>query len=172
MASSLPFTMLPAKKPQKAHSRSFHWCSKRSPPLKAVDGRKSNAPSSGRSRRSPVTIPPNVVSPSRRSCWSDTTAYSVCGSTWNSPTWPESSKSARPDSLPVTAARTPRDSPEVVRPESFAAPGLAAVRLEGFTLARDVGLVFSDRMRERSGAFVDAVRATYAASAAGHRKTR
>ena len=59
-----------------------------------------------------------------------------------------------------------------VAPESFAAPGLAAVRLEGFTLARDVGLVFSDRMRERSGAFVDAVRATYAASAAGHRKTR
>jgi hypothetical protein len=52
-----------------------------------------------------------------------------------------------------------------VAPESFQSAGLAAVKLEGFTLSRDVGLVFSDRVRERSGAFVDAARATYAAVA-------
>lgn len=50
-----------------------------------------------------------------------------------------------------------------VAPASFEAPGLASVNLAGFTLSRDVGLVFSDRMRERSGAFVDAARATYGA---------
>src|SRR5690606_10176072 len=52
-----------------------------------------------------------------------------------------------------------------VAPESFRRPGVAAVRLAGFELARDVGLVFSDRVRERSGAFVEAVRATYRARA-------
>ena len=52
-----------------------------------------------------------------------------------------------------------------VAPESFQSAGLAAVKLEGFTLSRDVGLVFSDRVRKRSGAFVDAARATYAAVA-------
>lgn len=50
-----------------------------------------------------------------------------------------------------------------VAPSSFKRPGLAAVRLAGFDLSRDVGLVFSDRVRERSGAFVDAVLATYGA---------
>jgi DNA-binding transcriptional LysR family regulator len=54
-----------------------------------------------------------------------------------------------------------------VAPASFKAPGLALVNLAGFDLSRDVGLVFSDRMRERSGAFVEAVRATY-----GGRKVR
>jgi LysR family hydrogen peroxide-inducible transcriptional activator len=54
-----------------------------------------------------------------------------------------------------------------VAPSSFKRPGLSAVSLAGFTLSRDVGLVFSDRMRERSGSFVDAVRATY-----GRGKTR
>jgi DNA-binding transcriptional LysR family regulator len=49
-----------------------------------------------------------------------------------------------------------------VAPSSFKRAGLAAVKLIGFDLKRDVGLVFSDRVRERSGAFVDAVRATYA----------
>ncbi len=58
-----------------------------------------------------------------------------------------------------------------VAPSSFKRPGLAAVRLAGFNLSRDVGLVFSDRVRERSGAFVDAVRATYGACGGG-RKTR
>ncbi|MBX9745701.1 MAG: LysR family transcriptional regulator substrate-binding protein, partial [Hyphomonadaceae bacterium] len=48
-----------------------------------------------------------------------------------------------------------------VAPESFKRAGLAAVKLEGFALSRDVGLVFSDRVREREGAFVDAVRGTY-----------
>lgn len=48
-----------------------------------------------------------------------------------------------------------------VAPASFLRAGLAAVRLAGFTLNRDVGLVFSDRVLERSGAFVEAVRATY-----------
>jgi DNA-binding transcriptional LysR family regulator len=57
-----------------------------------------------------------------------------------------------------------------VAPESFKRPGIAAVRLAGFDLSRDVGLVFSDRLRERSGAFVEAVRATYGANA--RRKTR
>lgn len=52
-----------------------------------------------------------------------------------------------------------------VAPESFKRTGLAAVKLEGFTLSRDVGLVFSDRARERTSAFVDAARATYAAVA-------
>jgi DNA-binding transcriptional LysR family regulator len=48
-----------------------------------------------------------------------------------------------------------------VAPSSFKAPGLASVNLAGFELSRDVGLVFSDRVRERNGAFVEAVRATY-----------
>lgn len=58
-----------------------------------------------------------------------------------------------------------------VAPASFKAPGLASVNLAGFNLSRDVGLVFSDRMRERSGAFVDAARSTYSSSDA-HRKVR
>ncbi|HYD87849.1 MAG TPA: LysR family transcriptional regulator [Vitreimonas sp.] len=57
-----------------------------------------------------------------------------------------------------------------VAPESFKRPGVAAVQLAGFSLSRDVGLVFSDRVRERSGAFVEAVRATFGVSA--RRKTR
>ncbi|MGE0740046.1 MAG: LysR family transcriptional regulator [Hyphomonadaceae bacterium] len=57
-----------------------------------------------------------------------------------------------------------------VAPESFKGPGLAALKLAGLDLVREVGLVFSDRLRERSGAFVDAVRATYGVSA--RRKTR
>jgi DNA-binding transcriptional LysR family regulator len=48
-----------------------------------------------------------------------------------------------------------------VAPSSFKAPGLASVNLAGFDLSREVGLVFSDRVRERTGAFVEAVRATY-----------
>lgn len=48
-----------------------------------------------------------------------------------------------------------------VAPGSFKRAGLAAVKLAGFELSRAVGLVYSDRMRERSGAFVEAVRATY-----------
>ena len=58
-----------------------------------------------------------------------------------------------------------------VAPASFKAPGLASVNLAGFNLSRDVGLVFSDRMRERGGAFVDAVRATYGANGS-RRKVR
>lgn len=58
-----------------------------------------------------------------------------------------------------------------VAPVSFKAPGLASVNLAGFNLSRDVGLVFSDRMRERGGAFVDAVRCTYGANG-GRRKVR
>lgn len=53
-----------------------------------------------------------------------------------------------------------------VAPASFKAPGLASVNLAGFALSRDVGLVFSDRMRDRDGAFVEAARETYAPSAA------
>ena len=59
-----------------------------------------------------------------------------------------------------------------VAPASFKRPGLAAVKLAGFELSRDVGLVFSDRVRERGGAFVDAVRATYANAPGGRRKVR
>lgn len=54
-----------------------------------------------------------------------------------------------------------------VAPSSFKAPGLAAVKLSGFELSRDIGLVFSDRMRDRGGAFVEAARNTY-----GRRKVR
>lgn len=50
-----------------------------------------------------------------------------------------------------------------VAPASFKRPGLASVNLAGFDLSRDVGLVFSDRMRDREGAFVEAARATYGA---------
>ena len=57
-----------------------------------------------------------------------------------------------------------------VAPSSFKRPGVAAVALAGFTLNREIGLVFSDRVRERAGAFVEAVRATYAVSAG--RKSR
>jgi DNA-binding transcriptional LysR family regulator len=55
-----------------------------------------------------------------------------------------------------------------VAPSSFQRAGLSAVKLAGFELNRDVGLVFSDRVRERSGAFVEAVRTTYG----GGRKVR
>jgi DNA-binding transcriptional LysR family regulator len=48
-----------------------------------------------------------------------------------------------------------------VAPASFRRTGLAAVKLTGFELTREIGLVFSDRVRERTGAFIDAVRATY-----------
>jgi len=48
-----------------------------------------------------------------------------------------------------------------VAPSSFKRAGLSAVKLAGFELSREVGLVFSDRLRERSGPFVNAVRATY-----------
>lgn len=50
-----------------------------------------------------------------------------------------------------------------VAPASFEAPGLASVNLAGLNLSRDVGLVFSDRMRDRGCAFVEAARATYGA---------
>jgi LysR family hydrogen peroxide-inducible transcriptional activator len=58
-----------------------------------------------------------------------------------------------------------------VAPLSFKQPGLAVVELNGFDLARDVGLVFSDRTRDQGApsAFVEAVRATYGAP---RRKTR
>ena len=49
-----------------------------------------------------------------------------------------------------------------VAPFSFERPGVAAVTLDGFELSRDIGVVFSDRARARSGAFVDAVRAAFA----------
>jgi DNA-binding transcriptional LysR family regulator len=57
-----------------------------------------------------------------------------------------------------------------VAPTSFKRAGLAAVRLAGFDLSRDVGLVFSDRVRSRSGAFVEAVRSTYGRGGAGARR--
>jgi len=59
-----------------------------------------------------------------------------------------------------------------VAPSSFKRAGLAAVELVGFDLKREVGLVFSDRARDRSGAFVEAVRATYANAASAGRKVR
>jgi DNA-binding transcriptional LysR family regulator len=57
-----------------------------------------------------------------------------------------------------------------VAPSSFRRAGLATVKLSGFDLSRDVGLVFSDRVRERSGAFVEAVRATYGRRSSGARR--
>jgi len=59
-----------------------------------------------------------------------------------------------------------------VAPASFKRAGVAAVKLAGFALSRDVGLVFSDRVRERQGAFVDAVRATYGRSSAAKQGKR
>ncbi|MBX3430926.1 MAG: LysR family transcriptional regulator [Hyphomonadaceae bacterium] len=59
-----------------------------------------------------------------------------------------------------------------VAPSSFKAPGLASVNLAGFDLSRDVGLVFSDRMRDRGGAFVEAARATYSSHGGDRRKVR
>ncbi|HVK79346.1 MAG TPA: LysR family transcriptional regulator [Verrucomicrobiae bacterium] len=58
-----------------------------------------------------------------------------------------------------------------VAPLSFKQPGLAAIKLNGFDLARDIGLVFSDRARDQGApsAFVEAVRATYGVA---RRKTR
>jgi DNA-binding transcriptional LysR family regulator len=55
---------------------------------------------------------------------------------------------------------------------SFEAPGLASVNLAGFELSRDVGLVFSDRVRERTGAFVEAVRATYGSRSDASRRPK
>jgi DNA-binding transcriptional LysR family regulator len=50
-----------------------------------------------------------------------------------------------------------------VAPASFRRPGLAQVKLKGFDVSRDVGLAYSDRVREpgEQSAFVEAVRATY-----------
>jgi DNA-binding transcriptional LysR family regulator len=50
-----------------------------------------------------------------------------------------------------------------VAPSSFKRPGLAAVKLLGFELRREVGLVLSDRARDagEASAFAEAVRATY-----------
>jgi LysR family hydrogen peroxide-inducible transcriptional activator len=59
-----------------------------------------------------------------------------------------------------------------VAPLSFKAPGLASVNLAGFELSRDVGLVFSDRVRERTGAFVEAVRATYGSRSDASRRPK
>lgn len=58
-----------------------------------------------------------------------------------------------------------------VAPLSFKQPGLAAIKLNGFDLARDIGLVFSDRARDQGApsAFVEAARATYGVA---RRKTR
>lgn len=60
-----------------------------------------------------------------------------------------------------------------VAPLSFQRPGLAHVALNGLDLRRDVGLVFSDRIRSTGepGAFVEAVRATYGTGVA-RRKIR
>ncbi|HVY86744.1 MAG TPA: LysR family transcriptional regulator [Caulobacterales bacterium] len=56
-----------------------------------------------------------------------------------------------------------------VAPSSFQQPGLAHVRLTGFDLCRDVGLVLSDRISDASalGAFADAVDLAYVPSEAG-----
>ena len=59
-----------------------------------------------------------------------------------------------------------------VAPASFKRAGVAAVKLAGFTLSRDVGLVFSDRVRGREGPFVDAVRATYGRQSAAKQGKR
>jgi len=50
-----------------------------------------------------------------------------------------------------------------VAPASFKRAGIKPVKLIGFDLAREMGLVFSDRMRgaPEPGAFVEAARATY-----------
>ncbi len=60
-----------------------------------------------------------------------------------------------------------------VAPESFLRPGLATVKLTGFELTRDVGLVFSDRVRDPqdAAAFVAAVHATYGHGEAHARAT-
>jgi DNA-binding transcriptional LysR family regulator len=51
-----------------------------------------------------------------------------------------------------------------VAPSSFRRPGLAHVKLIGLDLHRDIGLAYSDRVREQGEAsgFAAAVRATYA----------
>lgn len=51
-----------------------------------------------------------------------------------------------------------------VAPDSFRAEGVAQVKLIGLDLSRDIGLVYSDRVREagEASAFAAAVRATYA----------
>jgi DNA-binding transcriptional LysR family regulator len=60
-----------------------------------------------------------------------------------------------------------------VAPESFKRPGVAAVKLVGLDLVREVGLVLSDRVRDagEASAFAEAVRATYGEDAA-RRKVR
>ncbi|HRE45080.1 MAG TPA: LysR substrate-binding domain-containing protein, partial [Terricaulis sp.] len=57
-----------------------------------------------------------------------------------------------------------------VAPLSFKRAGLHAVKLNGFELQREVGLVFADRLRGagQAGAFVEAARRTYGV----RRKTR
>lgn len=62
-----------------------------------------------------------------------------------------------------------------VAPSSFRRPGLAHVKLTGLDLSRDIGLVFSERVRVagEADAFADAARATYTPGAsASRRKTR
>lgn len=62
-----------------------------------------------------------------------------------------------------------------VAPLSFKRAGLAPVKLIGLDLSREMGLVYSDRVRDTGeiGAFVDAVRATYGVRAgAARRKIR
>lgn len=61
-----------------------------------------------------------------------------------------------------------------VAPSSFRGAGLAHVKLNGFDLARDVGLVYSDRAREQgpASAFAAAVRATYVAKSERLRSKR
>lgn len=62
-----------------------------------------------------------------------------------------------------------------VAPSSFKRPGLSQVKLSGLDLSRDIGLVFSDRVRAagEAHAFAEAARATYGRRApAAHRKTR
>lgn len=59
-----------------------------------------------------------------------------------------------------------------VAPESFKRAGIKPVKLVGLDLCRDLGLVFSDRMRGAGelSAFVEAARATYASAV--RRKSR
>jgi len=61
-----------------------------------------------------------------------------------------------------------------VAPSSFKRPGVAAVKLTGLNLARDVGLVLSDRARDSGeiSAFSEAVRATYGQAKGARRKVR
>ncbi len=56
-----------------------------------------------------------------------------------------------------------------VVPSSFRMEGVKLVKLRGFTITRDIGLVYSDRVRElgaSAAAFVNAVKASYPSSRA------